>query len=351
MEEDLYKILGLDKTASKSEIKKAYKKLAMKHHPDRGGDEEEFKKVNNAFSILSDDNKKAQYDRFGTTDGMGGNPFGNGNPFSSAGGFDGFGDAFADMFSQFGGGGGSYNTYTKQKRGSDLRINLVITFKEAFEGTKKNIKLQRKKVCTGCSGEGGTGKKSCTSCNGTGKVRQVTETPLGLMERISACQSCNAKGHTLKNACDNCHGRGTVNYTDTIDIEIPRGVDSNMQIRKSGFGNEIKGGQDGDLLIEINVLKEKGYVRQGDDIYLTIDVSISDILLGCEKFINYIDGKELKIKVDELHNINNKITIRNKGFYNVNYRDVRGNLVIITNLVMPKELSDSDKEIIKKLDI
>ena len=257
---DYYEVLGVDKSASADEIKKAYRKLAMQYHPDRNPDnkeaEQKFKEVNEAYGVLSDADKKAKYDQFGHSAFDGSTGYGQGG-FGGFGGFDGF--DMGDIFSSFFGGGSSrsQNRANAPIPGDDIGIRVILSFEEAVFGCKKEVKYARVQKCSDCSGTGaekGTNAEKCTQCNGTGTVRVQQRTAFGMMQSTRACPNCNGSGKVIKNPCNNCRGKGYVKVNKTLDVSIPAGIDDGQRIALRAQGNEGRnGGAAGDLIIEVNV--------------------------------------------------------------------------------------------------
>jgi molecular chaperone DnaJ len=284
---DYYEVLGLQKGASDDEIKKAYRKLAMKYHPDRNpGDknaEEKFKEINEAYAVLSDPDKKSKYDRFGHA-GVDPNAGFGGGGFSDFGGFGGFEDIF-DMFNgAFGGGSRRSQTRNGPKKGRDLQKAITIDFTEAIFGCKKEIEITKDVTCKKCGGEGtapGTSKHTCDKCGGTGQVSQVSQTPFGTFQNVTTCDKCGGTGKIIDKPCPDCHGKGTIRKRVKIKVDIPAGVDNDNVIPLRGQGEPGQnGGPAGDLYIVINVRPHSIYKRNGDDLYMDLPITFDQAALG-----------------------------------------------------------------------
>jgi molecular chaperone DnaJ len=238
---DYYNILGVEKNATQDEIRKAFRKKAQEHHPDRGGDENKFKEVSEAYEILSDENKRSSYDQFG----KGGNPFNGGRHQSHGFNMD-------DIFEQFGSFfGGRSNRQNRRKKGNDLRLQIKVTLEEIFNGTTKKVKYTRQKPCEPCNGKGGSDTKSCLACSGTG-YRTITEhTPFGVVSQSVGCNNCKGTGQVISNPCKSCKGNGTSAFEEVVEITVPKGVSEGMVLNMGGYGNHISNGEPGDLHIFI----------------------------------------------------------------------------------------------------
>lgn len=364
MAKDYYNILGVDKKASKDEIKKAFRTLAHKYHPDKkGGDAEKFKEINEAYTILSDDQKRSQYDMYGQTfagasSGGGFNGFqGNWEDFAKQSGFDfsgftnngaGFsaeGFDLGDIFGEFFGG----NRKSRVKRGRDISIDIELSFEEAIFGIDRDILLNKISVCQTCGGTGGkkgTEMITCHTCNGKGKIREMKRSIFGSIEMTRTCEVCAGSGKVPKEKCNICDGLGILKKEEEIKIKIPAGIDNGEMIRLSGMGEAVKGGTPGDLYIKTHIKKHKTFHKEGNDLIMNLDVKLSDALLGAEIDIQTLDGLS-KLKIPEGVNTGDILQIRGKGV--PEQGKSRGDILVHIRVALPKKLSKSAKEAIEKL--
>ncbi|KAJ53854.1 molecular chaperone DnaJ [Clostridium tetanomorphum] len=345
---DYYEILGLQKGASDEDIKKAFRKLAIKYHPDKNkGDkeaEERFKEINEAYQVLSDPQKKAQYDKFGTTDF-------NGAGFDGGfGGFDfsdfgGFGDIF-DSF--FGGGFSGGRRRNGPQRGADVEYTINLTFEEAVSGAEKEISLTKSETCTKCNGTGaksGSHPKTCGKCGGTGQVKVQRSTPFGSFVSVTTCDACNGKGTIISDPCPECKGKGTVRKQKKIKVNIPAGVDTGNAIPIRGQGEAgTNGGPAGDLYVSIKVAPHPFFKRRGDDIYIDAHISFAKAALGTELKVKTIDG-EVKYDVPSGTQPGTIFRLKGKGVPHVNGRG-RGDQYVNIIVEIPKTLNQKQKEAI-----
>ena len=364
---DYYEVLGVSKTATDDELKKAYRKLAKKYHPDANPDnkqeaEAKFKEVNEAYEVLSNPQKRKMYDQFGTADPQGfggaGGPFGGGNYYSyTTSGFDGFSDFgdLGDIFSSFFGGGartGSRQQARGPKKGADLNLNLEITFEEAFLGVEKQISITRPETCDVCHGTGakpGTSVTKCPICNGTGTVKQVQNTILGQMQTTRTCTNCHGTGEVIKEVCENCKGKGTVRKQPKIKVKIPAGIDDNQTVVLRGEGEPgIKGGPKGDLYITLRIKKHSIYSRKGNNVLCDIPITITQATLGADLKIPMVDGSTEMFTIPEGTQTGTKFTIRERGFKTLN-SNTRGNFVFTVVVQTPKKLSKEQRDLLEKL--
>ena len=362
---DYYEVLGVEKTATDEELKKAYRRLAKKYHPDANPDnkkeaEVKFKEVNEAYENLSDPQKRKMYDQFGFNgpQGFGGGqgPFGQGGYYSYTGGFDGFSDFgdLGDIFSSFFGGGGRTSTRRNNgpRKGADLNLNIVITFEEAFLGVEKEITINRNETCNTCNGTGakpGTSVTKCSVCNGTGQVRQVQTTILGQMQTTRTCSNCHGTGEVIKEPCDTCRGKGTVRKQPKIKVKIPAGIDDNQTVVLRGEGEPgEKGGPKGDLYITVRIKKHNIYTRKGVNIFCEVPITITQATLGAELEIPMVDGTKEKYRIPEATQTGTKFTIRNKGFKSLN-SSVIGDFIFTVIIQTPKRLTSEQRELLEKL--
>ena len=359
---DYYEVLGVSKDADAKEIKKAYRKLAMKYHPDKNpGDkaaEEKFKEINEAYEVLSDEEKRSTYDRFGH-DGLNGQAgFGGGQGFGGfggSGGFGGFEDIFGDIFgSSFGGFGGSGGSSRRRgpRRGADIRQSVTIKFEEAAFGKKIKVKINRSEECDECHGSGakpGTTKKTCPTCHGSGTVQSVQRTPFGNIASQRTCSTCNGEGEINESPCNKCHGKGSVRKTKTIEVDIPAGIDDGQMIKLSGQG-EVgeKGGPRGDLYIVVNVQKHDIFTREGYDVYIEMPIRFTQAALGDKLEVPTLDGK-VSYTLPEGTQTGTVFRLREKGIPKLRSNS-RGDQYVKVIIDTPKKLNDEQKELLRKFD-
>ncbi|QZY56541.1 molecular chaperone DnaJ [Crassaminicella profunda] len=347
---DYYEVLGVDKGADEQTIKRAYRKMAMKYHPDRNpGDtqaEEKFKEANEAYEILSDQNKRARYDQFGHA-GVDGNAQGG---FGGASGFGGFEDIFGDIFDMFGGGFSSSRRKAGPKKGDDLKYELPISFEEAAFGVEKEITIKRHENCSTCNGTGakpGTSKKTCSKCNGTGEVRYATRTPLGQFVNVKPCDACNGEGHIIEKPCEKCHGTGKELKQKKIQIKVPAGVDTGSVIPLRGEGEPgEKGGPSGDLYIVLRVRPHGIFKRDGNDVICEIPITFVQATLGDELVVPTLDGK-IKYNIAEGTQSGTIFRIKGKGIPSLRGYG-RGDLYVKVIVEVPKKLNEKQKELLKQ---
>ena len=364
MAKDYYKILEVSKDASQEDIKKAYYKLAHKYHPDKGGDEKKMKEINEAYQILSDKQKRTQYDKFGQAfEGMPGFDFGQ-EGFAGGGGFDpawqnfaegkGFdfgaedlGELFGDLF-----GFGQRDSKKERNQGGDIQVDIELDLEEVLESQTKKISLYKQVLCHRCKGTGaepGTKVKECFSCRGKGQVQQIKRTILGSFTRYITCPECGGEGRTPEKFCNVCHGEGRIKKEDDIDVFIPAGVDSNQVIKIKGKGEAgRRGGEPGDLYVRIFVKKHPVFERRGDNLYTTLSISFSQACLGDEIKIPTPEGKDIILKVSPGSDSGKILRISKKGIPHFSGRG-RGDLYIELSVKIPKRLSKKQKELLEKL--
>lgn len=356
MVKDYYKILGISKSATAGEIKAAYKKLAVKHHPDvnkEPGAEAKFKEINEAYQVLSDTQKKSNYDQFGSADmgGMGGSSgFGGNQGFGgfSSGGFNFSGEdigGFEDIFDVFFGGGRTKKK--KRETGRDVEILIELDFKEAVFGTEKEISYNVNDRCNTCGGAGGTNLKTCTQCKGSGFVTQATRTILGSFAQTVLCPNCKGKGEIPETHCRSCSGTGKTRQSKNIKVKIPAGVSDGSSIRVSG-GGEAGPEANGDLYLRIKVKPNKQFEREGSDIYSEIEISYSAAALGDKISIETVDGPViLNIPAGTMSHTD--FRLRGKGVPNPNNSKQRGDHIVLVKIKVPKKLSREEREILERL--
>ena len=360
MARDYYNILGVDKKASKDEIKKAFRKLAHQYHPDKkSGDTSKFKEVNEAYTVLSDDQKRSQYDMYGTYSGAnaggGGGYQGGWQDFGgfdfsgfTNGGFQGAGQEFdlGDIFGEFFGGG---NKKSKAKRGRDISIDIEISFEDAFFGIERNILLNKISVCNICNGSGakkGTETVECRTCNGKGKIREMKRSIFGSIEMARGCEVCMGSGKVPKEKCSLCDGLGILKKEEEVQIKIPAGIENGEMVRLSGGGEAVKGGTSGDLYIKIHVKQHKIFRKEGNDLIMNLEVKLSDALLGAEYDIHTLDGLS-KLKIPEGINTGDILQIKGKGVPEQGKN--RGDILVHIKVTLPKKLSRETRDLIQKL--
>lgn len=363
MSKDYYEVLGITKNASKEEIKKAYRTLAHKHHPDKTkGEDTKFKEVNEAYQVLSDEKKRAEYDTYGRTfeseagPGQGG-PFGgfDFSGFSAQGGpasgwdfsgqaqdFD-LGDIFSDLF------GGGRGRSTRQKAGRNIFIDIEIDLKEAVFGTERRVILNRTSNCEVCKGEGaepGTEVKTCETCKGSGQVHEVKKTFLGNVSTIRDCDKCEGRGKIFSKKCHHCKGQGIVSKNEELVIKIPSGIEDGETLKMDGEGEAIKNGRPGDLYARIHVGKNPNFQRDGFNLWTNLDIKVTDALLGAEKDVQTLDGL-IKLKIPAGTDSGEVLRVKGKGVPHP--QRGRGDLMIKINVRTPKKISKTVKQLIDQL--
>ena len=351
---DYYEILGVQKNASKDEIKKAYRKQALKYHPDKNpGDkssEEKFKEAAEAYEVLSNDEKRSRYDRFGHAGlGNSGGGFG-GHDMTVEDIFSSFGDIFGDAFAGFG-GFSSGRQARRVNKGSNLRVKVKLNLGEIAAGCEKKIKVNKYTTCDTCEGTGAADSKSfstCSTCQGSGHVTRVTNTLLGQMQSTSVCPSCGGDGKTITKKCLTCYGEGIVEKEEVIKINIPAGVAKGMQMTVGGKGNAARrGGVNGDLLVVIDEEEHDELLREGNDLIYNLFISIPDAITGTQVEVPTVDGT-VKIKIEPGTQPGRILRLRGKGLPEVNGYG-KGDLLVNVNVWIPKSLSKEDLKIIEKL--
>ncbi|WP_223591310.1 molecular chaperone DnaJ [Neobacillus bataviensis] len=347
---DYYEVLGVAKGASKDEIKKAYRKLSKKYHPDINKEPDaadKFKEIAEAYEVLSDDQKKAHYDQFGHTDpnqGFGG--FGGGSDFG--GGFGGFEDIFNTFF---GGGGGSRRRDPNAPRqGADLQYTMTISFEEAAFGKETDIEIPREETCGTCSGSGakpGTNAETCKHCQGSGQLNVEQNTPFGRIVNRRTCHHCNGSGKEIKHKCSTCGGTGKVKKRKKIHVKIPAGIDDGQQLRMSGQGEAgINGGPAGDLYVVFHVRQHEFFERDGDDIYCEMPITFVQATLGDEIEVPTLHGK-VKLKVPAGTQTGTRFRLKGKGVPNVRGYGV-GDQHIQVRIITPTKLNDKQKQVLRE---
>lgn len=344
---DYYEVLGVSKTATDDEIKKAYRSLAKKYHPDvckEPDAEAKFKEVQEAYEVLSDSTKRQQYDQFGHEGPMGG--AGGFDGFNFGGGFGGFDDIFSSFF-----GGGRSQSNTGPKRGRNIKTSITLTFEEAAFGVEKEITLNKLDTCKDCSGTGAMSGKdieTCPKCHGRGKVIVEQNSFFGRIQTEATCPHCNGKGKTIKNKCTTCHGEGRIKNVSKLKVRIPSGVEDEQTLTVSGKGEAgPNGGMNGDLYININVKPHDLFERDGVHLYLEMPITFSQAALGDSVEVPTLDGKCI-LKVPSGTQTGTKFRIPGKGIKNARTGET-GNLYVVVKLITPTKLSNEQKDLFKKL--
>ncbi|OGF89198.1 molecular chaperone DnaJ [Candidatus Giovannonibacteria bacterium RIFCSPLOWO2_02_FULL_43_54] len=353
MSKDYYEILGVGKNASKEDIKRAYRKLAHQHHPDKkGGDEKKFKEINEAYQILGDDTKRSQYDQFGRTfssQGGHGQQGWSGDFSDFAQGFEGmsFGDIFEDLFAGFGGGG----QRKRARRGSDIAINLEVPFAESVFGGKRSVIIEKRSACIECGGSGvekSSLMKKCGTCQGTGTVRETRRSIFGSFSSLAECSICKGRGEIPEKACHNCKGAGILRKQETIHIDIPAGIRDGEAIKLTGMGEAVQGGISGDLYVKIKVHPHPVFRREGHDLLMELHLPLSKMLLGGDETIETLDGK-VEIKIPELSKSGDFLRLRGKGVPSGRGHS-RGDLLVRLLPKLTKKLSSQAKKLLADLE-
>jgi molecular chaperone DnaJ len=351
---DYYNILGVDKSASQDDIKRTFRKLAHEHHPDKGGKEEKFKEINEAYQVLGDEQKRKQYDQFGSAafDGSGGgNPFGGGGfpggfnfDFGNGGGFEDLGDILGGMF---GGGGGRQ----RAQQGEHIEVRITLSFREAIFGVEKEIPLTRHSTCARCAGtmaEPGTKMKTCKTCEGKGFRVTVQRTLLGAMQMKTACDECRGTGEQPEKACTECRGTGVTHGRTTVRVDIPAGVDDGVTVRVRGEGESIgAAGEKGDLYLRIRVEPDARFKRDGSTIYVTKNIGFTQAALGDTVDIETVDGK-VEVKIPQGTQSGDELRLRGKG---VPTSRGRGDQIVVVNVITPTKLDKKTRELLEQANL
>jgi len=351
---DYYEVLGVDKNASAEEIKKAYRKKAIQYHPDRNPDnkeaEEKFKEAAEAYSVLSDSQKKSRYDQFGHAGVNGGAGGFSGGGMNMEDIFSNFGDVFGNFFG--GGFGGSPHSHGKRvSKGTNIRVAMKLTLKEISQGTHKKIKIKKYVACDHCHGTGakdGNAYSTCSTCGGTGQVTRIQNSFFGRVQTASVCPSCQGEGKIITDKCPHCNGEGIVKKDEIVEVDIPAGVENGMQLRVSGKGNAARrGGINGDMIVVIQEIEDKHIIRDGNNLYYELNISFIEAALGATKEVPTIDSK-VKIKIDPGTQPNKVLRLRGKGIKDINGYG-KGDFFININVYVPKNLSREEKNVFEKL--
>lgn len=347
---DFYEVLGVDKSASAEDIKKAYRKLAKQYHPDLNKDDDsaaqKFKEINEAYQVLSDDKKRQQYDTFGHdafNNGAGAGGYG--------GGFQDFG-GFEDIFSSFFGGGRSRRPANGPVRGNDVEVQIKLTFEEAAFGVKKDIDVGRREVCSTCSGSGakpGTSRKTCTHCGGSGQIRQQQRSIMGNFINVTTCPVCNGQGTVVEEPCPDCKGNGRIYRTKKINVNIPAGIDDGQIMTLSQEGEAgLRGGPNGDVIIYISVKPHKTFKRVGADLYMDMNIRFAQAALGDSIEIPTLSEK-IRYDIPAGTQTGTTFRIKDKGIKYLK-QDRFGDLYVKVNIEVPKRLNDKQKELLREFD-
>lgn len=343
MSKDYYKILGVERDATPDEIKKAYRKMAMKYHPDKNdGDTEseaKFKEAAEAYDILSTPDKKSNYDRYGSNGPSGGYNGGFGG-FNMDDIFSNFGDIFGGAFNQ------RYGGQKPQSKGSNLRIKVSLTIDEILKGTNKKIRYKRQDKCDTCSGKGGTDVRTCLPCNGSGHRTVVQNTPFGQIRQTATCPDCGGSGQQVHNKCRDCKGDGTILREQTVDVDIPAGVSNGMQMNMPGYGNHIRNGVAGDLHIVVEEIRDNSFVREGNNIIVEKTISVIDAIIGTNLKVSTPHG-EIPITIEPGTEHGKVIRISGRGVPDIQLG--MGDLFIKISIKIPKKIELDEQHILEKL--
>lgn len=347
MAKNYYDVLGVDKKATKEDIKKAFRKLAQKHHPDKGGDEAIFKEITEAYATLADEKRRREYDSYGQSFGQGGaggfdfSGFQNGNvEFDLSDLFEGFGDMF---------GGGMRSGGTRVKRGRDISIDIEVSFKESILGAKRQVlitKVGKCDICTGTGAKPGTEMETCSTCNGAGKVHETRNSPFGTFTSVRACATCEGSGKVPKEKCATCSGRGILKKEEELKIMVPAGIDGGEMIRMPGLGEAVKNGVPGDLYVKVHVKPHAVFKKHGMNLIMDMPIKLTDALIGTTASIETVDGKKLEVKIPPMTAPEETLRIRGKG---VSVDSVQGDLLIKLTVSLPKKLTTKAKRAIEEL--
>ncbi|UXE61074.1 MAG: molecular chaperone DnaJ [Woronichinia naegeliana WA131] len=350
---DYYEILGVARDANKEDIKRAYRRLARKYHPDvnkEPGAEEHFKEINRAYEVLSEPEIRDRYDRFGEAGVSGGGA--SGFEYGDMGGF---ADIFETIFGGFGGMGGAAQPGRRRggpARGEDLRLDLKLSFRDAIFGGEKEIRIPHLEVCQGCQGSGakpGTGSRSCSTCNGAGQVRRATRTPFGSFAQVSACPTCNGAGEVIEEKCEVCGGAGRKQETKKLKITIPPGVDDGTRLRVSREGDAgVKGGPAGDLYVYLVVEPDREFIREGINIRSELGISYLQAILGCRLMVDTVDGQD-ELVIPAGTQPNTVLTIEDRGVPKLGNATLRGDHLITIKIQIPTRLNSEERELLERL--
>ena len=357
---DYYETLGVSKNASDAEIKSAFRKLAKQYHPDLNkeeGAEAKFKEINEAYTVLSDEQKRKQYDQFGHdayTQGASQGGFGGAGGFGGFGGFNAedidLGSIFGDLFGGgFGFGGGGRSQRNRPTKGRDSLVRVNLSFEEAVFGCKKTINIDLDSECEHCNGKGGSDEVTCSTCGGRGRVVEQRQTMFGMFQTETTCPNCNGKGRAFKNVCRHCSGNGHVIKNKQIEVTVPEGVDTGHQLRISGKGAAgYNGGPNGDIYIEFRVKEHPIFERKENDVYLEVPITVTEATLGCKKEIPTLTGSVV-IDIEAGSQPGDNLRLKGKGIKDPN-RKKYGDFYVVLNVVIPTKLDRKQKDLFKQLD-
>lgn len=355
---DYYQILGVSKNASKEEIKKAFRKLAHEHHPDKGGDANKFKEISEAYSVLSDDQKRSQYDTYGSAgpSGFGGGQYQGGQGFGGFEGFDfsGFsggqnidfdlGDIFGDIF-----GGGRSSKRKSVKKGRDISVDLELSFAESIFGVEKIIRLTKNSKCKVCDGTGakvGSSMETCSTCGGRGKIRETKRSFFGPIVTEKICEECEGTGKIAKEKCTECHSQGVHRKEESFSVKIPADINDGEMVRLSGAGEAIKGGNPGDLYIRIRVRKDPLFTKDGKNLITELNIKLTDAILGSKYTVKTLDG-DVELKIPEGTEFGQIMRLKGKGIPISSNK--RGDLMVKINIKIPNKLSRQERKNFEEL--
>jgi molecular chaperone DnaJ len=352
MAKDYYSTLGVEKSATQDDIKKAFRKLAQKHHPDKGGDEARFKEITEAYSTLSDEKRRRDYDTRGQYTGA------NSGQGGYQGGFGGFGQGnmggmefdFSDLFS--GGGFGDIfggGQRAQARRGRDVSVDIEVSFKDSILGTSRTVVMAKVGACDTCTGTGakkGTEVETCTHCNGAGKVHETRNSMLGTFTNVRECTQCNGSGKIPKVKCSTCSGRGVLRKEQEVKIQVPTGIDNGEMIRMPGLGEAIQNGTSGDLYIKVHVKPHKDFKKEGPHLVMSIPLHLSDALLGTSVPVTTVDDKIIDVKIPPMTTTEETLRVKGKG---VPTNRGTGDLFIHLSIKMPKKLSNKARKSVEEL--
>ncbi len=357
---DYYEVLGVGKDADDAALKKAYRALAKKYHPDANPGnaeaEQKFKEASEAYAVLSDPEKRKQYDQFGHAafDGGAGGGYGG---FGGFGGFDGadMGDIFGDIFGDLFGGGRSSRSsrYNGPMRGANVQTSVRLTFEEAVFGCEKEIEINYKEECPSCHGSGakaGTSKETCDKCNGKGKIVYTSRTPLGTMQNVTTCPDCGGSGQIIREKCPDCRGTGYITRRKKLKVSIPAGIDDGQSVRSVGAGEPgVNGGERGDLLVQAVVSKHPIFIRRDMDIYSTVPVSFARAALGGPIIIKTVDG-QVEYEVKPGTQTDTRVRLKGKGVPSVRNKNIRGDHYVTLVVQVPERMNEEQRQALRHFD-